>query len=502
MSAPGLAIASDRGPVTLTSVQGRLEMERRPGSVTSLLDGAARRLPWRTLWVAPDDTQPQGSDLGPEQQTKLAQQLGYSYAPVPIGRRQYREYYDDVGVRMLWLALHGLWPDVADCGAPPPEPDTFTRSYQQVNRSVAEQIVRRTRPDTPVLIQDYQLATAPRFIRALRPRQPVGLFLHTPFSTPDELARLPRSVAGAVLEGMLAAHQIGFQSPRWVAHFLDCCEAWGYRVHRADPGTHMGGTVQSPPRSGSAAPPGVPHTTAVACYPVPADSALLATNAQHAQVRSWEREFALDPAARHIVRVDRIDPSKNILRGLEAYEIVLERSAALRERLVMTACLTPSRERIPEYRLHADRIHHMAQRLNHRFPGCLRVYLGHDVSRCLAALKSYDVLLVNPLRDGMNLVSQEGPQLNTRHGALVLSRAAGSSDRLAHLAELVEDPRDVVRTARALENALALRAEERRRRASGLRAAVAGGDPALWLSQQVRELEQLARVPQPGGASP
>ncbi|MFE9401748.1 trehalose-6-phosphate synthase [Streptomyces sp. NPDC006530] len=486
-----LAIASDRGPVTLSGAGPRLRMERRPGSVTALLDTAARGIPRRTLWVAPSDAESERDGLDAADHARLTRHLGYDYTPAPVSERHYREYYDDVGVRMLWLALHGLWPDIADTGAPPPDPTAFTRSYQQVNRTVAESIVRQTGPGTPVLVQDYQLATAPWFIRVLRPRQPIGLFLHTPFSTPEELGKLHPSVTGAFLDGILAADLVGFQSPRWAANFLDCCESWGHRVDRGTPGSHPIGVVEStcPARpTGSAR---TTRTTTVSCHPVPADSALLTANAQRPGVAAWERELAPDPALQHIVKVDRIDPSKNVLRGLEAYGIVLERSPALRGRVTMTACLTPSRERIPEYRAHAERIRHLAARLNQRFPGCLDIRLGHDVSRCLAVLKSYDVLLVNPVRDGMNLVSQEGPLLNTRHGALVLSRGAGSSDLLGAHAESLHDPRDVEATARALHNALTLPFAERERRASRLRAAVAGGDPVHWLAGQLQELEGL-----------
>ncbi|RCH67778.1 trehalose-6-phosphate synthase [Streptomyces sp. SDr-06] len=493
-----LAIASDRGPVAFLGAGPRLRMERRPGSVTSLLNTAARGLSRPTLWVAPSDAEADREALGPAAQTAITRRLGYRYIPVPVDERPYREYYDDVGVRMLWLALHGLWPDVAGTDAPPPGADTFTRSYQLVNRSVAEQLVRQTTPRTPVLVQDYQLATTPGFVRTARPHQPIGLFLHTPFSAPEELARLPRRVSAAVLDGMLAANLIGFQSPRWAANFLACCESWGHRVRHGGPEDDVLGVVESK-RPGAT---GAARTTAIRCYPVRADSALLAANARSPETRAWERELVLDPGVRHIVRVDRVDPSKNILRGLEAFELLLEHSPELRGRMVMTACLTPSRERVPEYRAHAERLRHLTEHLNHRFPGCLRVHLGHDVPRCVAALKSYDVLLVNPVRDGMNLVSQEGPQLNTRHGALVLSRGAGSSDLLGHQAELVHDPRDVHLTARALRSALALPPGERRRRAAGLRAAVAGGDPVRWLAQQLQDLERLVCPPQPGAPSP
>nr|BAJ19081.1 putative alpha,alpha-trehalose-phosphate synthase [Streptomyces sp. SANK 62799] len=497
-----LAIASDRGPVAFSGAGPRLRAERRTGSVTAILDTAARGLPRHTLWVAPSAAEADRRAIGSVEHARLTRRLGYTYTPLPVSERQYREYYDDVGVRMLWLALHGLWPDVAGTGARPPDPSAFTRSYQQVNRGVAEQIVRQTRPDTPVLVQDYQLATTPGFIRALRPGQPIGLFLHTPFCTPDELARLPRSVSGAVLDGMLAADLLGFQSPRWASNFLDCCEAWDRRVQRGGTAAHIVGVVDSPrpPQTGGAA--GPTRISTVSCYPVLADSALLAANAQSAEVSAWERELAPNPAIRRIVRVDRIDPSKNILRGLEAFHSVLERTPGFWGRVAMTACLTPSRERIPEYRVYADRIRHTAERLNHRFPGCLDVHLGHDVARCLAALKSYDVLLVNPVRDGMNLVSQEGPQLNTRHGALVLSRSAGSSDLLGQQALLLDDPRDVDATARALRNALALSPAERRQRAAGLRDAVADGDPVRWLARQVQELERLAAEPPAGVPSP
>ncbi|MBM7169446.1 trehalose-6-phosphate synthase [Streptomyces sp. G44] len=497
-----LAIASDRGPVTFSGTGPRLRAERRTGSVTAVLDTAARGLARPTVWVAPSHTEADRRASGSAEHARVNRELGYTYTPVPVAEREYREYYDDVGVRMLWLALHGLWPDIADTDAPPPDPAAFTRSYQRVNRRVAEQIVRQTRPETPVLVQDYQLATTPGFIRALRPGQPVGLFLHTPFCTPDEFARLPRSVSGAVLDGMLAADLLGFQSPRWAADFLACCERWGLPVRRGGPRADIIGAVRSVRPAQADGTTDVARTSTIACYPVPADSALLTATARSEEVRAWEGRLTAGPAVRRIVKVDRVDPSKNVARGLEAFRSVLERTPALRGRVVMTLCLTPSRDHVPEYRPHARRVRHLAERLNDRFPGCLDVHVGHDVARCLAALRSYDVLLVNPVRDGMNLVSQEGPQLNTRDGALVLSRAAGSSDLLGRQALLLDDPRDVDATAGALRDALALPPDERRRRAAGLRDAVTGGDPVHWLARQVQQLERLVAEPAAGVPSP
>jgi trehalose 6-phosphate synthase len=195
-----------------------------------------------------------------------------------------------------------------------------------------------------------------------------------------------------------------------------------------------------------------------------------------------------------ILRVDRTELSKNIMRGLIAFETMLERKRSLRERVVHLVLLAPSRRDVPEYRQYIDDCRLRAERINDRFstqdwkPIVLEI--EDNFPRTLAAYRRYDVLVVNPVYDGMNLVAREGPVLNERDGSLVLSRNAGAAAELSPAAFIV-NPFDTLKTATAIETALELPAEERRRRAARLRKLARGTPPERWLDDQVRDLTRI-----------
>jgi trehalose 6-phosphate synthase len=192
------------------------------------------------------------------------------------------------------------------------------------------------------------------------------------------------------------------------------------------------------------------------------------------------------------VRVDRVDPSKNIVRGLHAFELLLDLHAEWRGRVSMLALLDPSREAIPEYVAYRDEIERSAHAVNERhgddrwLPVDLRI--ADDFGQSVAAYKQYDVLLVNAVYDGLNLVAKEGPLVNGRDGVLVLSENAGAHAELAEWATSV-NPFDVLGQAEALHAALSLPREERRRRAEALRAQVRENDVARWLEGLLGDLD-------------
>jgi trehalose 6-phosphate synthase len=185
-----------------------------------------------------------------------------------------------------------------------------------------------------------------------------------------------------------------------------------------------------------------------------------------------------------------MEPSKNIVRGFEAYVKVLDRRKDLRDALFV-ACLYPSRQSMPEYQRYAEHIEAAAATANERHPGSVALFTNDDFDRTLGALRVYDVLIVNPIMDGMNLVAKEGSAINERDGALVLSRGAGAFEELGEHAVAIDDALDVDATADALETALDLDKESREKRALALRAVVEASTPAMWIEAQLRDLRLI-----------
>jgi trehalose 6-phosphate synthase len=231
-------------------------------------------------------------------------------------------------------------------------------------------------------------------------------------------------------------------------------------------------------------------------YPIPIDADELRERAKDDQARRWAERFEGYTAGPLVVRADRAEPSKNIVRGFEAFGEVLDRRDDLRNKLRFVACVYPSRQSMPEYRRYADEITAAVQRVNERHPDSIELYLEDDFDRTLGALAVYDVLLVNPIMDGMNLVSKEGPTVNKRAGALVLSKGAGSYEELGELAVTVEDSLGVGATATAIERALDLPRDERERRSRRLCEIVAQRRPGDWIDAQLEDLKAV------GGGQP
>ena len=209
-------------------------------------------------------------------------------------------------------------------------------------------------------------------------------------------------------------------------------------------------------------------------------------------VLARERELIAARPETMILRVDRTDPSKNVVRGFEAFGLLLERRPDLRGRVGMLALLDPSRQEIPEYVEELQRIQAAAASLAERFPGALETRVSDDFPHSIAAYKQFDVLLVNAIMDGLNLVAKEAPLVNDRDGVLVLSRQAGAFAELGEWA-LGVDPLDVDEQADALARAIALPAEERRAWLAAIQARVRAHDLAAWADRELAELDARTR---------
>jgi trehalose 6-phosphate synthase len=283
----------------------------------------------------------------------------------------------------------------------------------------------------------------------------------------------------AVHDGLLAADVVGFHTHRWRRNFLrssiDLCGA--VCEFEAGLASYRG------------------HRTLVTHHPIAVDPAEFAEIAASEQVRELERELAARRPEKLILRVDRTDPSKNIVRGFRAFELYLEQHPEMHERVGMLALLDPSRQDIPEYTEYLGAIQRTVRAVNDRFqtdgwiPIDLRI--EDNFLEAVAAYKQFDVLFVNAIFDGLNLVAKEAPLVNERDGVLVLSENAGVHEELGEWA-LTVNPFDLAAQADALDAALRMPQSERRERVEAIRAHVREHDLAAWIAAHLDELDRVA----------
>jgi trehalose 6-phosphate synthase len=388
---------------------------------------------------------------------------GYRVELLALDPDLYRGYYDVICNGTLWFVHHGLW-DV-------PRRPRFDRhwwpawdDYESVNRAFAERVAADAPDDAVVLVHDYHLCLVAGHLRDARPDLTVVHFHHTPFAGPDAMRLLPDRVGRRLLEGLAAHDACGFHDPRWRSAFQASCEA-------AD--------VTAP-------------TTFVA-------PAAVDVNSIEAVARSNDCAGALARLEAEvgdrmlIVRVDRMELSKNILRGFLAFDELLELHPDVRGRVVFGAFVYPSREGLAEYQAYRLEIENLVARVNARWATSdwtpILFEPDDDFPRSIAALRRYDVLLVNPVRDGLNLVAKEGAIINERDGVLALSRESGVAGELGGLA-LGVHPFDVSGTAEVLHRALTMSPADRVAHAAALRAASTARAPIDWFNDQLEAAER------------
>jgi trehalose 6-phosphate synthase len=373
----------------------------------------------------------------------------------------YDLYYNVVANPMLWFIQHSLWGPAVSPVIGDDFHEAWHAGYETVNRTFAEAVVAQldNTPDAIVFFHDYHLYLAPRMVRELRPEAKLAHFVHIPW--PVDWSVLPEAMRHAVHDGLLANDVVGFHTARWARNFERSCS------------DVCGGC----------------GTTLVTNHAISIDTAEFDDLRESDDVLAAEQ--SLPRPEKLIVRVDRTDPSKNIVRGLRAFGILLDRHPEWRGRVKMLARLDPSREKIPEYAAYREAISAEADAVAARHPGALEVQVADAFPQSVAAYKQYDVLFVNPVYDGMNLVAKEGPLVNGRDGVLVLSENAGAHEELGEWAVTV-NPFDVWGQAEALHEALSMGEDERRERARALREQVREHDVAEWVAGLLADLDRVA----------
>ncbi len=449
-----VVIVSNRGPLSFrVADDGELAATRGAGGLVSGL--APLVAGTDATWIAAAITV--GDRRAAERGTIEAE--GFRVRTLAIDPAVYRMAYDVVCNATLWFLHHGLFEL-----ARRPRFDTRFRTawdaYREVNRAFADVVAQDAPDGAAVLIQDYHLALVPAMLRQARPDLRTVHFSHTPFANPDLWRVLPGDLGAELLAGMAASDACGFHSGRWSDAFAACCVE------------HLGTT---------------PTTFVSPLAPDPDDMAAAAASDACARELA-ELDAAVGDRA-FVVRVDRIELSKNLLRGFAAFEDMLERHPEWRQRVVFGAYCYPSREGLPEYLAYRQEVETVVRAINERWSTPSWTPILFDPSdnfpRSVAALRRADVFLVNPIRDGLNLVAMEGPMVNERDAVLLLSPEAGSWDQMADVARAVH-PYDVSGTADALARALAAEPAERAAHAAATRAVAVARTPATWLAEQLR----------------
>ena len=368
--------------------------------------------------------------------------------------------------------------------------DAWENGYKKVNYLFAQEIAKaieneNTGKKTLVMLQDYHLYMTARYIRDLLPKakQPTILhFTHIPWPGPEYWRILPPTMRQGILDGLCAVDLLGFQTIEDGLNFIRTVESHLPRAHVK----YKRGRVWY--RN---------HATHIQDFPISIDVANLKAMCLDEEVIEYGKSLQEIIADQKLVlRVDRIDPSKNIIRGFNAFEELLSLHPEYLEKVMFLALLVPSRREVEEYKDYLDKIMAISGQINAEYGTSnwepVRLLVGENYKRAIAALQLYDVLLVNAVADGMNLVAKEGPIINERNGVLVLSERAGASQQLAPGA-IVISPCDVYATAEAIHQGLSMGVEERNTRARSLNWLIENNDIYCWLKDQLHAVVELDR---------
>ncbi len=477
-----IILASNRGPVQYAlDRRGELVAQRGQGGLVTSLTSLVRHA--RVSWVAScmnaadreaarrQDTSSQGFLMDDALRLRL----------VNVPDKAYRRHYQVFANPILWFIQHSMADQLLSRPAARVK-EAWRWGDLPVNRAMAAGILGELgRGDTVpwVFIHDYHLYLTGHFVRQRAPFALLHHFIHIPWPAPGAGLKTLGHIWSNIIEGLLSNNIIGFQTEAHVRNFLQDCRVSvpGVLVDTLNGEVFYRGRV-----------------VYVRAYPISVDVDALAEEASSLKVLAYRRNLEPFCGEKTIVQVERVDPSKNTLASLKAFSLLLESHPHLVGRVRLLAFLVPSRTGIPEYQRFGRKLMAEVISINERFASGgsqpIQVFYENNYHQALAGMNLYDVLLVNPVADGMNLVAKEGPIVNQKDGVLVLSKGAGAHAQLSPGALSVR-PDDIEGTAQTLFHAISMSPEERRRRAYLLRTSIEAEDLTHWLSRQLCDIQAL-----------
>jgi trehalose 6-phosphate synthase len=479
-----IIIASNRGPITLQKKEDNtIHFQKGSGGLVTALVGLAQNM--NVFWIACAQTDLEKSwksgaipidDSGKTAIVKL----------VDVPQNSYDQYYNVISNPLLWFLQHSMWDFIRSPTITHETLIAWEQGYVNVNRMIAQAISKEItgmnqRPI--IMLQDYHLYVLPTHLRKFvrqRNRYTLTHFIHIPWPGAEDWGFLPPVMRGDILEGLCNVDLLGFQTQEDALNFIRTCESHLPSVHV---NFRKGRVVYRN------------HVTHVRDFPISIDINALRAQSESREVSENRRRFlGMAGDKKIIVRVDRTEPSKNIVRGFEAFGELLTEYPEYQEKVVFLAILVPSRLEVREYQEYLDEIMAAAGRVNAHFGSSdwepIRVLVGEDYNRAIAALQVYDVLLVNAIADGMNLVAKEGPIVNRKNGVLILSERIGAHQQL-RAGAIDVSPCDIYSTSQALRQALTMSEEEKTMRANRLVSIIQQEDIKDWFCKQIKVIMNL-----------
>jgi trehalose 6-phosphate synthase len=477
-----LIVVSNRGPVTYARGPGGERLARRGGGglVTALRSLVSHH---DVVWVASaisDEDRAVAADAGGGAVDERARDGSpFRLRLVAHDEIAYDWHYNVVANPMLWFLQHYLWQLAYEPSLDIAFQHAWEEGYARVNEAFAEAVLEElaAEPEAAVFFHDYHLYLAPKLVRDQAPDALLAHFVHIPWPQTDYWHVLPDPIRRAIHEGVLANDVVGFHTRQWGLNFMRAAsDLAGAEADFADRVVSCDG-----------------RTSLVTVHPISVDPGEFDELASSDAVLEAERELVARRPEKLVLRVDRTDPSKNIVRGFRAFELYLDAHPEMHRRVGMLAMLDPSRQEIPEYAEYVGAIQREARRVNDRFQQGgwtpIELVIEDNFASSVAAYKQFDALFVNAIFDGMNLVAKEAPLVNERDGVLILSENAGAHAELGEWA-LSVNPFDVAGQADAIHRALTMPVAERSERLESIRAHVREHDVAEWISEQLEDLDR------------
>ncbi len=483
-----VVVASNRGPVEFRKVPGgQVKPFRGAGGVVTAMSTALTATD--AIWLSAART---AEDRLKAQEAKRGR-IGlpeddpqYWVKFVTPEKDEYEGYYNTISNNLLWYMQHYMWDIPRVPVIDEATYEAWSQGYRKVNRLFAERIleeIKRTDKKPLIFLQDYHLYLCAHYIRRRAPEVLIHHFTHSPWTQPDYLRLLPLRMRKELMQGILANDIVGFHTQRYASNFIWCCQE----------GDAVRVSVNAKTRSVSYA----GREVLVRHYPISVDHETLKKRAASEDVRRYREQIrGLAGSRKLLVRVDRVELSKNIVRGLLAYRTFLRDHPEWRDRVMFANFIYPSRETLKEYRDYRRAIEELVREINVEFGGPDWVPTYMDIEdnypRSLAGLMEFDALLVNPVFDGMNLVAKEGAVVNERNGVILLSVNAGAYMEMRETV-LAINPLDVQETAAMIHRALAMPARTREKMARRAREVVEENTSFKWLLRQIQDLRRVER---------
>jgi trehalose 6-phosphate synthase len=478
-----LIVVSNRGPVTYARVGDERVARRGGGGLVTALRSLVEH--HDVTWIASAMSE-EDRTVAAESGERAVEERSRDGSPFRLRLVAHEEmaydwFYNVVANPMLWFLQHYLWQLAYTPSIDIALRNAWAEGYARVNEGFADAVIEELdeQPEAAVFFHDYHLYLAPRLVRERAPDALLAHFVHVPWPQTDYWHVLPDSIRRAIHEGVLANDVIGFHTHQWRLNFMRAASD----VADAE-ANFVDGVVDHADRR-----------SLVTVHPISVDPGEFDELAASEAVLAAERELVERRPEQLVLRVDRTDPSKNIVRGFRAFELYLEAHPERHRRVGMLAHLDPSRQDIPEYAEYLGAIQREARRVNDRFQRDgwvpIDLVIQDNFTGSVAAYKQFDALFVNAIFDGMNLVAKEAPLVNERDGVLILSENAGAHAELGEWV-LTVNPFDVAGQAQAIHEALTMAAEERSRRLEAIRAHVREHDVTEWIEEQLADLDRSA----------